>query len=193
MYQLIFLGAPGAGKGKQAEIFAQNNKLANISTGVMLRNEIASGSALGLELKPIIETGALVSDELVISLIEHRLTQIDCQKGYIFDGFPRTIQQAEELEKFFIKQKIKLPLVVMFDISDENLLARLENRRNSDEHRADDAVEVQKNRLQIYREQTVPLIDYYKQKGQLVRVDANADVEVVQQRLVDVLNVANNS
>jgi adenylate kinase len=193
MYHLIFLGAPGAGKGIQAEIFAKKNKLAHISTGEMLRDEIAGGSELGLKVKPIIESGALVADELIIHIIENRLHQVDCQNGYIFDGFPRTVLQAEGLEDLFVKQRIKLPVVVMFDISDENLLARLANRRNGGEHRADDSVEVQETRLQIYREQTVPLIDYYKRKGQLVRVDANAAVEVVQQRLIDALNVANNS
>ncbi len=188
MFRLIFLGAPGVGKGTQAAIFAKNNNLVHISTGAILREEIAKGSELGLELKPIVEKGELAPDGLLVRLVEKRIAEDDCANGYILDGFPRTLKQAIALDELFTAKNITLPQAVSFEISEENLLARLENRRNSGENRVDDTIEVQKNRLKVYKELTEPLIDYYKNKGALICVDGNADVEEVQKRLINVLS-----
>ena len=179
---MIFLGAPGSGKGTQAKIFAENNDLVHISTGDLLRSEIASGTKLGTELKQMVDSGALVPDEIVLELVDKKIDEAKQKNGFILDGFPRKLSQAQDLGSLFAKKHLSLTAVIMFDISDENLLARLTNRRGS-EGRADDSVEVQTNRLKIYQEATTPLIDFYKKAGLLVAIDGNGSIEQVQANL----------
>jgi adenylate kinase len=198
--KLIFLGPPGAGKGTLAAKATAIVKVPHISTGNIFRAAIAAKSPLGLKVKSILDSGALVDDNTTIDLVKERLAQPDALEGYILDGFPRTIPQAEALAGFSTPDK-----VVNFDIPDTAVVERLGGRRtcrkcaanfhivfgkpkqeNVCDHcggeiytREDDREEAIIKRLEVYREQTAPLVDYYRNKGLLVNVDAQPAVEVV--------------
>jgi adenylate kinase len=198
--KLIFLGPPGAGKGTLAAKAVDILGLPHISTGAIFRSAIAAQSPLGLKVKAIIDAGKLVDDDTTIELVKERLTQDDAQKGYILDGFPRTIPQAEALARFSTVDK-----VVNFDIPDTGVLERLGGRRvcrkcghnfhmtydkpkteGVCDHcggevytRDDDRSEAIQKRLEVYRAQTAPLIDFYRQKGLLLDVDARPSVDEV--------------
>ena len=170
--KLLFLGPPGAGKGTQANLFCKKYGLDHLSTGDLLRDEVSSGSLLGLKAAEIMNNGELVSDELVLSIVEMRLLKIN--KGWLLDGFPRNIYQADALKKLL--QKINQPLesVISIKIADDYLIKRLLARG-----REDDNEEVITNRLKIYRDKTSPLIDLYSNQGILVEIDGNAEIDVV--------------
>jgi adenylate kinase len=198
--KLIFLGPPGAGKGTLAARAVDILKIPHISTGAIFRSAIAAKSPLGLKVKAIIDGGRLVDDETTIALVKERLAQKDVQTGYILDGFPRTIAQAEALAGFSPVDR-----VVNFDIPDSAVLERLSGRRvcrncGTNYHirfnrprqdavcdscggevytRDDDREEAVAKRLEVYREQTAPLIDYYRKTGLLVDVDARPPVDEV--------------
>lgn len=184
--KVVFLGPPGAGKGTQAKTLSERAGIAHISTGDMLRKAVAEGSELGKKVKEVIDSGQLVSDDLMIELIEQRTGQADCQKGYILDGFPRTVAQAEALNGMLQKRGAAISSVVLFELSDEALQARLAHRRGA-EARKDDDAETQRERLRIYTQQTAPLIEYYDNKKLLTRVDANGTVEEVEGRVRSIL------
>jgi adenylate kinase len=152
----------------------------------MLREAVSEGTALGKKVAPIIEAGELVPDELMVALIEERIGQPDCKGGYILDGFPRTVVQAEALDKMLKSRNESLSHIVFFEVTEEAVLKRLEGRRTQ-ESRADDNAEVQMERLRVYKQKTAPLIDYYKNKGQLININGDADIEQVQERLVSAI------
>ncbi|HMO18109.1 MAG TPA: adenylate kinase [Oligoflexia bacterium] len=183
----IFVGPPGAGKGTQASLFCKEVGIPHISTGEILRAAMQSGSSLGREVKDVVDRGVLVSDDLMIALIKERTAEPDCGNGFLLDGFPRTIPQAEALEKFFESAAMTLSKVVLFEISDDVLLSRLAGRR-TDGSRDDDKEETQLKRIRIYEESTSPLIGFYDSRGYLGRVDADADVETVKSRVMDLLS-----
>ena len=170
--KLLFLGPPGAGKGTQANLFCKKYGLVHLSTGDLLRDEVSSGSVLGLKAAEIMNKGELVSDELVLSIVEGRLVNIN--EGWLLDGFPRNINQANSLKNLL--EKIKQPLegVILIKVDDDYLIKRLLERG-----RQDDNEQVITNRLNIYREQTTPLIDLYKKQGILEEIEGNADIGVV--------------
>jgi adenylate kinase len=170
--KLLFLGPPGAGKGTQANLFCKKYGLVHLSTGDLLRDEVSSGSVLGLKAAEIMNKGELVSDELVLSIVEGRLVNIN--EGWLLDGFPRNINQANSLKNLL--EKIKQPLegVILIKVDDDYLIKRLLERG-----RQDDNEQVITNRLNIYREQTTPLIDLYKKQGILEEIEGNADIDVV--------------
>jgi adenylate kinase len=208
--KLIFLGPPGAGKGTLSAKAVDILKLPHISTGAIFRAALAAGTPLGLRVKAIMDAGKLVDDDTTIALVEERLAQDDAQKGYILDGFPRTIPQAEALEKFSVVEK-----VVNFDIPDPLILERLGGRRvcrkcghnfhmifdkpkkeDVCDHcggevytRDDDKPEAIGKRLEVYRAQTAPLIDFYRKKGLLVDVDARPAVDQVVENFKKALGV----
>ena len=193
---IIFLGPPGAGKGTQAQLLTRELGIPQISTGDMLRKAMREGTKTGLEAKRYVESGGLVPDDVVIAIVKERLAEDDCKNGYMLDGFPRTVYQAEELSKF-----ATIDVAVDLDLPDEVIVQRLSGRRvcpncNATYHisqlggstvckncgaeviqRKDDSEETIRNRLKVYTEQTAPLIDYYRQKGILRTVDCQGTVE----------------
>lgn len=206
---LILLGAPGAGKGTQAAILAKELSIPTISTGNILRAAVASGSELGKQAKACMESGALVSDEIIIGIIRDRLAEPDCANGYILDGVPRTLGQAEALEE----NGIKFDHVVSMEISDETIMERMSGRRvcpkcGASYHitavppkkegvcdecgselitRMDDAPETVKSRLAVYHKETEPLKDFYKARGVLYPVEDQGSVEATSAAILKVL------
>ena len=206
---LILLGAPGAGKGTQAAILAKELNIPTISTGNILRAAVASGSELGKQAKACMESGALVSDEIIIGIIRDRLAEPDCANGYILDGVPRTIPQAEALEE----NGIKFDHVVSMEIADETIMERMSGRRvcpkcGASYHitavppkkegvcdecgselitRKDDAPETVKSRLAVYHKETEPLKEFYRSRGVLVPVEDQGSVEATSAAILKVL------
>ncbi len=184
--KLVFLGAPGAGKGTQAKLLSDELSLAHISTGEMLRAAVKAQTTLGKQVGDIMDSGQLVPDNLIVSLIKERVKETDCQQGYILDGFPRTVPQAESLAEMLSNQGESITSVVLFDVTEEDVLARLKHRQET-EGRADDTVEVQMERLRVYRELTAPLIDYYKKTNLLKTIEASGSIEEVYSKLLSAL------
>ena len=172
MYLIIF-GPPGAGKGTQAKILEQEYGFKQLSTGDMLRAAIAQNTALGRQAKPIMDKGELVPDDLVIKIIAERLNVADTARGAIFDGFPRTVAQAEALDQMLTARRAKIDGVVELKVDDEAMVGRMEARvqENPGAARADDNPETLRNRLAVYHKQTAPLLDYYREQKKLHTVD----------------------
>ena len=175
---MIFLGPPGAGKGTQAQSVAQLYHIPHISTGDILRGAVAQGTELGQKAQAYMDQGELVPDQLMLDLVEERLNQADAQTGWILDGFPRTVAQATFLETLLERLQQACSYVVNFEVPDEDLVARLLGRG-----REDDTEAVIRNRLEVYHQQTVPLIDFYRARNLLVSVDGAQSIEQVQQQL----------
>lgn len=207
----IFLGAPGTGKGTQASVLAKKYDIPQISTGDILRKAVADGTELGQKAKAIMDQGGLVSDDIIIGLIEERLAQPDCQKGYILDGFPRTIKQAEDLDSLLGTEN-SIDAVIYFDVPEDDIVKRLTSRRTCSQcgynynmitdpppedgkcricggeviQRDDDKEETVRNRLQVYREKTEPLKDYYQKQDKLITIDGSQEVEDVRKDINEV-------
>jgi len=175
---LVMLGAPGAGKGTQAVRIADTHGIPHISTGEMLRGAIAAGSELGQKVKSIVESGALVPDELIVEVIRERLSQPDAQSGFVLDGFPRTIGQAEALDTLLAELGRPLEHVLELELSEETAVERMLGRA-AEQGRADDTPEVIKNRFEVYRRQTEPLSNYYRSTGTLVVIDSSPGMDEV--------------
>lgn len=170
---LVLFGPPGAGKGTQAKFIQEQRGLPQLSTGDMLRAAIAAGTELGKRCKAIMDRGELVSDDVVVGIIAERYDQPDCAKGAVFDGFPRTIPQAEALDAMLAKRGKKIDLVIELKVDDKILIDRVEQRirQSSGMTRSDDTPETLKARLAVYYKNTAPLLEYYKRQGKLVSVD----------------------
>ncbi|MGB0671571.1 MAG: adenylate kinase [Rhodospirillales bacterium] len=206
MTNLILLGPPGAGKGTQAKRLEDSYAIVQLSTGDMLRAEVASGSDLGIQAKAVMEAGGLVSDELVISIISSRIDQDDCKNGFILDGFPRTVPQAEALDGMLTDKGLKIDNVIELKVDDEAMVTRITGRYTCAKcgagyhdsfqkpktagvcdkcggteftRRADDNEETVRNRLKQYHDQTAPIIGYYESKGAMQSVDGMADIDDV--------------
>lgn len=204
VYNLIFLGPPGSGKGTIGALLAKDLSIPHISTGEILRTEISSGTELGVQVKEIVASGALVDDELVAKIIDKRIKQEDCSQGFILDGYPRTLNQARLLQKIFADQSKELTATVLLNVPDDVLILRLSGRRKCDKcgkdynintltppkvegvcddcggslvQRKDDNPETIKNRLNLYREETEPLIQHYKEQGALKEIKAGNSIE----------------
>ncbi len=186
---IIIFGPPGAGKGTQSERLQSNYELAHLSTGDMLRAEIKRESDLGLTLKSIIESGALVPDETMIKLIELRISQPDCDNGFILDGFPRTVAQAKALDVMMQEQSKSIDHVVVLKVNEDILLERILKRAaESGGARADDNADTLKKRLAVYNEQTAPILPYYQEKALLREIDGMADIDDVTAQISKVLD-----
>ncbi len=180
MYLILF-GPPGAGKGTQASILQRELGLPQLSTGEMLRVAIAAGTELGNRCKTIMERGDLVPDEIVIGIISERLDEADCANGAVFDGFPRTIAQAEALDRMLAGRGCQIDVVIELRVDDEAMVGRMEARvRESGEAaRTDDNPETLKRRLGVYRKNTQPLLEFYSAQGKLRTVDGMAPIPQV--------------
>ena len=211
--KVIMLGAPGAGKGTQAKMIAEKYGVPHISTGDIFRANIKGGTELGQKAKSYMDKGELVPDELVVDLVVDRVNQDDCTKGYVLDGFPRTIPQAEALDAALEKMGQKIDYAIDVDVPDENIVKRMGGRRacvgcGATYHlvyaapkkdgicdvcggelilRDDDKPETVKKRLDVYHEQTQPLIDYYTKAGALRTVDGTIDIDEVFAAIVKIL------
>lgn len=176
--RLILLGPPGAGKGTQAKNLTEMYGIPQLSTGDILRAAIKAGTPMGMAAKKVMDAGNLVSDDIVNGIVSERLDQEDARPGFILDGFPRTITQAEALEAMLVEKGIRLDAVVELKADTEELIRRIVNRAK-ESGRQDDNEEVVRNRLDVYREQTAPLVAYYQGKGLLRSVDGMASVDSV--------------
>lgn len=206
----VLLGPPGAGKGTQAVKLVEKYGVPQISTGDIFRKNIKEGTELGKKAQEYMNAGELVPDELVVDLVKDRLMQEDCANGYLLDGFPRTIYQAEQLDKFLADQGQKLDAVINFEVGHDELITRLTGRRickkcgasyhivnippkkegvcdkcgGELEQRKDDTVETAENRISVYNESTAPLIGYYEKTGALKNFNAERDHEIVFNEIV---------
>jgi adenylate kinase len=178
MTRLIFLGAPGAGKGTQAQILAESAEIPHISTGDILRAEVKGQTELGLKAKSYMDKGELVPDSLILDMIRARLGQPDASKGWILDGFPRNVSQAEFLDRLLAEISQNYDLAINLDVPQDRLVERLLNRATI-QNRPDDTEDVIRRRLVVYDEQTLPLIDYYRHKGVYREVNGDRDLAVV--------------
>ena len=175
---LILFGPPAAGKGTQAKRLVESRKMVQLSTGDMLRAAIASGSELGKKVEGVMQRGELVTDEIVIALIEERLPEAEAAGGAIFDGFPRTLAQAKALDEMLAKRGSRIDLVLRLKVDDDQLLQRVAGRF-AESGRPDDNPESFKVRLSAYNDQTAPLLPYYKDQGKLVELDGMGSIEDV--------------
>ena len=211
--KIIMLGAPGAGKGTQAKMIADKYVLRHVSTGDIFRANIKNGTELGMEAKKYMDQGLLVPDELTVKILLDRVSQPDCKNGYVLDGFPRTIPQAEVLDKALAELGESIDYAIDVDVPDENIVKRMSGRRacvscGATYHvvhvppkkegicdrcgselilRDDDKPETVKNRLDVYHKQTQPLIDFYTKKGVLKTVDGTVDMQDVFKAIVAIL------
>jgi adenylate kinase len=182
--RLILLGPPGAGKGTQAQRLVAKHGIVQLSTGDMLRAAVAAGTPVGLRAKAIMDRGDLVPDEVVVAIIADRIGQPDAKRGFVLDGFPRTVPQAEALDRLLKKRGLALDGVIELKVNEGILLKRIETRvaemtARGEKVRADDNPEALKKRLDAYRAQTAPLVDYYAGTGQLKTVDGMAPIDAV--------------
>ena len=183
---IILLGPPGAGKGTQAQRLVETRGMVQLSTGDMLRAARASGSEMGRRVADLMDAGNLVPDEVVIDLIEERLPSAEAAGGAIYDGFPRTVPQAEALDRMLARRGRKVDAVIRLRVDEPALLARIE-KRFTDESRPDDDPEVFKTRLAAYNRQTAPLLPYYEGRGCLSEIDGMASVDQVAREIDAVL------
>ena len=207
--RLILLGAPGAGKGTQAKKLSEKYRIPKISTGDILREAMQKGTALGLKAKSYMDSGQLVPDDVVIGIVEEKLKDKDCVKGWILDGFPRTLQQAQALDRILTGIRTSIGHVLNFEVDEEKIIKRISGRRSCEScqsayhiyfslpkkdgvcdscggrliQRNDDKEETVRERLKVYQEKTQPLVNYYSERSLLKKIEADDDIENVFTRI----------
>jgi len=184
--RLVLLGAPGSGKGTQAARLREHLQVPHISTGELLRAAVKAGTPLGLQAKAVMEAGQLVSDEIVLGLIRERLGRPDAAKGFILDGYPRNLAQANALDGLLNRLGQPVDIAVQLDVGTELLIQRIAGRAQA-EGRADDSPDAVRNRLKVYDEATAPVIDFYRGQNKLVCVYGVGSMEEVLQRVLDAI------
>ena len=181
--RIILFGPPGCGKGTQATFISESLSIPHLSTGDMLRSAVSSGSEIGLKAKNIMESGGLVSDQIVLSIVEERIAKEDCEKGFILDGFPRTVNQAEKLD-LLLSTNNKLDYVLRIKVDEEEIIKRLIDRA-----REDDKPDIIKNRFKTYNSETQPLIPFYEERKILFNIDGMQEIEKVSEDIKKVIGV----
>lgn len=216
---VILLGPPGAGKGTQAAVLVERTRMVHVSSGDLFRAALRDGTELGLRARSYMDRGELVPDEVVIGMIMERISQPDCQEGVLFDGFPRTTDQAQALETMLNQRERRIDAVLYFRVPDDILIKRIAGRQTckncgsvfniyfhptnvpgicdvcgSDQvyQRSDDTIETAQNRLSVYFEQTTPLIDYYRKQGLLHEIDGQQEMEEVSAAMMQALGLQSN-
>ena len=187
--RLVLLGAPGSGKGTQATRLKEQLGVPHISTGDLLRAAVAAGTPLGLQAKAVMERGELVSDEIVLGMLEERFSRPDIARGFILDGYPRNLAQASALDALLHRLNLPVDVAVQLEVSTELLVQRIAGRARAD-GRADDTPEAVTNRLRVYSDQTAPVIDYYRERGRLVCVYGVGAMEEVSDRILGAIRSA---
>ncbi|MFZ4590271.1 MAG: adenylate kinase [Ignavibacteria bacterium] len=183
MIQLIIFGPPGVGKGTQSEMLARNLNLFHLSTGEILRKEISEESELGIEAKHIVERGCLVPDEIMIGIVAKALREnLKGKEGFILDGFPRTNEQARELDEIFEKMNFKDLKVLFLVVNEDELVSRLSKRG-----RVDDTEDIIRKRLKIYIDSTSPVLEYYKNEGKVTEIDGVGEIEEIYSKILNIL------
>lgn len=196
--KLILLGPPGAGKGTQAQRLVATYDLAQLSTGDMLRAAVSAGTPVGLKARGVMEAGGLVSDEIVVGIVSDRIEEPDCSHGFILDGFPRTVAQAEALDRLFEAKDMALTAVIELAVDEAALLSRIEKRARDTvaaggQVRKDDNPQAFAQRLTAYRQQTAPLSEFYRSTGRLKTVDGMAPIDDVSRAIDEILKEAKPS
>ena len=181
--RLVLLGPPGSGKGTQATRLKEQLQIPHISTGDLLRAEVAAGTELGLQAKEVMARGDLVSDDILLGMLESRLGRDDVAKGFILDGYPRNVAQANALDGLLAKIGQPLDAVVQLDVATELLVERIAGRAQ-EQGRADDNPESVRQRLQVYNDQTAPVVDFYAGRGTLARVDGVGELDEIEARIL---------
>ena len=188
--RIVLLGAPGSGKGTQAALMVEALNLPHISTGVLLRAAVEAGSALGRKAQAVMDRGELVSDDIMLGLIEERLGQADVAEGFILDGYPRNLAQAQALDELLDRLGQPVEDALQIDVDEEQVVQRIA-RRAAEEGRSDDTEEVVRKRMQVYAEQTAPVIGFYADQGVLTRIMGEGTIDEVFQRIRGVLQARN--
>jgi adenylate kinase len=190
--RIVLLGAPGSGKGTQAALLVEELDQPHISTGELLRSAVKAGSELGLKAKVVMDRGELVSDEIMLGLIEERLSQADMSGGFILDGYPRNIVQAQALDVLLARLEQPVDEALQIDIDVDMVVSRIA-KRAAEEGRSDDTEETVRKRMEVYAAQTAPVVDYYGNKGVLSRVLGEGSIEEVFQRIRGILQMRTDS
>jgi adenylate kinase len=186
MLNIVLFGPPGSGKGTQAENIIGKYGLKHLSTGDLLRAEIAGQTELGLKAKKIMDKGELVPDNVVVGMIEKRITSEKDTKGFIFDGFPRTVAQAKTLDEMLASKKTGITLMISLDVKRQELIERL-LKRGQDHGRSDDNLETIENRIKVYEDQTTPVMEYYDRQGKARKIDGIGSIGEIFERIVKVI------
>lgn len=184
--RIVLLGAPGSGKGTQAALLEEQLGVPHISTGVLFRAAVKEGTELGLKVRSILDRGELVPDDLTLDLLEERMVQDDASSGFILDGYPRNLSQAESLDKLMEKLDYPIDEAIQIDVDTEEVIGRIA-KRAAEQGRTDDTEEVVRNRMNVYEEQTAPVVGYYAEKGLLTRVLGTGSIEDVLALILSVL------
>jgi adenylate kinase len=185
--RVLLIGPPGAGKGTQAGRIADHFDLARIATGDLLREQVANGTELGKVAKEYMDRGDLVPDDLVIEMTRDRMVEANEEGGYVLDGYPRTLAQAEAAYRWALARGIPFDLTLYFEIEEQELLARLAGRAR-EEHRSDDTEETVRHRLEVFASQTRPLVDYYQRRGILVPINAVGPIDAISEEIFATLH-----
>ena len=185
--RVLLIGPPGAGKGTQASRIADHFDLARIATGDLLREQVVDGTELGKVAKAYMDRGDLVPDDLVIEMTRDRMVEANEEGGYVLDGYPRTLAQAEAAYRWALARGIPFDLTLYFEIEEQELLARLAGRAR-EEHRSDDAEETVRHRLEVFANQTRPLVDYYQRRGILVPINAVGPIDAISEEIFATLH-----
>ena len=189
---IILLGAPGSGKGTQSVILNKKLGLVQLSTGEIIRENIEKKTKLGVQVKNLVDNGDFVSDEIILSIISKRISEDDCGKGFILDGFPRNLNQASKFDEILLQKDKKIDFVIELNVSKQNIYKRIENRAiESNEARADDKKDILINRLNIYDEQTKPLVPYYKRVKLHYEVDGMKSIDEISLDIEKIIKVKN--